>query len=72
MEELVGEAIIRATDDAGLSVRDIDGFAYYAGGFDTATIVEMLGIPQVRFSAMITGTGGGSAGALGLKPASKG
>jgi acetyl-CoA acetyltransferase len=66
IEELVGKAIIGAADDAGLTVSDIDGFAYFAGGFDTPYLTEMLGIPEVRYSATITGTGGGSAGAIGL------
>jgi len=66
IEELIGKAIIGAADDAGLGVSDIDGFAYFAGGFDTPYLTEMLGIPEVRYSATITGTGGGSAGAVGL------
>jgi acetyl-CoA acetyltransferase len=66
MEELVGKAIIAAVEDAGLRVTDVDGFAYFAGGFDTGLLMETLGIPEVGFSASITGTGGGSAGAVGL------
>ena len=69
LPELVGKAIIGAAQDAGLSVRDIDGFAYYSGGFDTPYLMETLGIPVVRFSAMLTGSGGGSAGAVGLASA---
>jgi acetyl-CoA acetyltransferase len=66
LDELAGEAIVRAADDAGIAVRDIDGFAYFAGGFDTPFLMEMLGIDDLRFSAAITGTGGGSAGCIGL------
>ena len=66
LQELVGKAIIAAADDAGIAVPDIDGFAYFAGGFDTSYLVEMLGIREVRYSAGVTGTGGGSAGAVGL------
>ncbi|MBX3529007.1 MAG: hypothetical protein KF849_00260 [Rhizobiaceae bacterium] len=66
MNELVCKAIIAAADDAGLSVKDIDGFAYYSGGFDTPYLMETLGIPELRFSATVTATGGGSAGAVGL------
>jgi acetyl-CoA acetyltransferase len=69
MPELVGKAIIAAVGDAGFSVRDIDGFAYYSGGFDTSYLMETLGIPEVRFTAMLTGSGGGSAGAVGLASA---
>ena len=63
LEELVGKSILAAVHDAGLKVQDIDGFAYFAGGFDTALLAETLGIPEIRFSATLTGTGGGSAGA---------
>jgi acetyl-CoA acetyltransferase len=71
--ELAGEAILAACEDAGLSVREIDGFAYYSGAaagytdtLDTATFMETLGISEVTFSAAITSGGGGSAGSIGL------
>lgn len=66
LDELVGKAILAAADDAGLDVAAIDGFAYFAGGFDTGALTEMLGIPEVRYTATLTGSGGGSAGAVGL------
>lgn len=69
LEELVCKSILGAVEDAGLGVSDIDGFAYFAGGFDTPFLMETLGIPEVRFSASLTGTGGGSAGAIGLASA---
>lgn len=69
LHELVGKAILAALDDAGLGVRDVDGFAYFAGGFDTGLLMETLGIPEIRFTASLTGTGGGSAGAVGLAAA---
>jgi acetyl-CoA acetyltransferase len=64
--ELVGTAILGALDDAGLSVRDVDGFALYSFGLDPALVAQTLGIPEVRFSAMLTGGGGGAAGSVGL------
>jgi acetyl-CoA acetyltransferase len=71
--ELAGNAILAACEDAGLSVTDIDGFAYYSGAgagytdkFDTALFMETLGIPEVTFSAALTSGGGGSAGSIGL------
>jgi acetyl-CoA acetyltransferase len=74
--DLVGEAIINACEDAGLRVEQIDGFAYYSGAMagytekmDTADIMEMLGIPEVRFTAALTSGGGGSAGSIGLASA---
>ncbi|CAA0137589.1 Uncharacterised protein [Mycolicibacterium vanbaalenii] len=71
--EMACEAILNACADAGLSVRDIDGFAYYSGAsagytgkLDTADFMEILGIPEVRFTASLTSGGGGSAGAIDL------
>jgi len=71
--ELAGKAILAACEDAGISVTDIDGFAYYSGAgagygetMDTATFMETLGIPEVTFSAALTSGGGGSAGSIGL------
>jgi acetyl-CoA acetyltransferase len=71
--QLAGTAIIAACEDAGLSVTDIDGFAYYSGAgagygeqMDTAEFMETLGIPEVTFSAALTSGGGGSAGSIGL------
>lgn len=68
LNEMVGEAILAALDDAGLAVRDVDGLAYYMGGFYASTdqIAETLGIPEVRYTATLTGGGGGSAGHIGL------
>lgn len=66
LDELVGKAILAACADAGLPPRQIDGFAYFAGGFDTGFLCETLGIEDIRFSAGLTGTGGGSAGSVGL------
>lgn len=69
LHELVGKAVLEALEDAGLKAHDVDGFAYFAGGFDTGLLMETLGIPEVGFSASVTGTGGGSAGAVGLAAA---
>src|ERR1700710_3314755 len=77
--ELAGEAILAACEDAGLSVTDVDGFAFYSGAsagytekMDTADFVETLGIPEIRFTAALTSGGGGSAGAIGLARAALG
>ena len=66
MEEIISKAVLQAVDDAGLKITDVDGFAYFAGGHDTSLLTEILGIPVIRFTASLTGAGGGSAGALGL------
>jgi len=76
INELAGSAILAACEDAGINVRQVDGFAYYSTAqagygdkFDTASLMEMLGIPEVGFSASLTSGGGGSAGAAGLATA---
>jgi len=50
INDMAGEAILKACEDAGISIRDIDGFAYYSGAgagyldkFDTASLMETLG-----------------------------
>jgi acetyl-CoA acetyltransferase len=63
------DTILAALDDAGLSVRDLDGFAIYSNSCNPAQVGEVLGVPEVRFAATLTSGGGGSAGALGLASA---
>lgn len=76
INDMAGEAILKACEDAGISVNQIDGIAYYSGAgagyldkFDTATLMETLGIPYVGFSATLTSGGGGCPGAIGLATA---
>lgn len=76
INDMAGEAILNACADAGISIKDIDGFAYYstAGAgyldkFDTASLMETLGMPNVSFSATLTSGGGGCPGAIGLATA---
>lgn len=74
VSDMACEAILAAAADAALPVEKIDGFAYfsnmgYGSGLDTGYLMESLGIPEVGFSATVTGGGGGSAGALGLAQA---
>jgi acetyl-CoA acetyltransferase len=67
--ELAGKAVLAALADAGLTVDDLDGFALYSMGFDTSLFAQWLGVPEVRFTAMLTGGGGGAAGSVGLASA---
>ena len=62
-------AILAALDDAGLTVKDLDGFAIYSGSCDPAMIGAILGVEEIRFAAGLTSGGGGSAGSLGLAAA---
>jgi acetyl-CoA acetyltransferase len=71
--QLAGKAILAACEDAGISVKQIDGFAYYSSAgagygqsMDTAEFMETLGIPEVTFTATLTSGGGGAAGSIGL------
>jgi acetyl-CoA acetyltransferase len=62
-------ATLAALDDAGLTAKDLDGFALYSGGMDTGLIAQTLGIPDMRFSAVVSGGGGCSMGSVGLAAA---
>ena len=73
INDMACEAVLNACADAGISVKDIDGFAYYSGAsagyvdkFDSASFMETLGMPHVSFSAALTSGGGGCPGAIGL------
>ncbi len=69
--EMAGKAILAACEDAGLSVRDVDGFALYSTApVDPGTVAGVLGIPEIRFAATLTSGGGGAAGSVGLAAAS--
>jgi acetyl-CoA acetyltransferase len=62
-------AILAALDDAGLTIKDLDGFAIYSNSCDPAIVGATLGVPEIRFAASLTSGGGGSAGSLGLAAA---
>jgi acetyl-CoA acetyltransferase len=62
--ELMLQATNAALDDAGLTVDDIDGFSFYAGGFDSGLLSQTLGMPEIRYSVSMTGGGGGSQGTV--------
>ncbi len=56
------EAILKAIDDAGLKVHDIDGLCTYGDDrSDAPTLATALGLPQMRFSNLFWGGGGGGA-----------
>jgi acetyl-CoA acetyltransferase len=64
--ELIGKAALAAVADAGLTIRDVDGLAFYASGFEPGLITETIGVPELNFSAVVSAQGGGSAGVLDL------
>ena len=54
------EAVLLAAEDAGIDVREIDGFASYSNDRNTPErIANALGIPHYGFSNMFWGGGGG-------------
>jgi acetyl-CoA acetyltransferase len=68
--EMACKAILTACEDAGLSVRDVDGFALYSGApVDPGTVSGILGMPEIRFAATLTSGGGGAAGSVGMAAA---
>ena len=76
INDMAGEAIMKACADAGISVKQVDGIAYDSGAgagsldkFDTASLMETLGMPHISFSASLTSGGGGCPGAIGLATA---
>ena len=64
--ELLGKAILDAVADAGLTIDEVDGLAFFAFGFDTPLLIEMLGLRNITFAACVSGYGGGLAGMLDL------
>src|ERR1700731_1359126 len=64
---LACEAIIKAAEDAGIAVRDIDGLASYAAARkEPIRMASALGLPELRLSNIFwSGGGGGVAGAIG-------
>ncbi len=62
--KLVLKAILAAAEDAGIPVRSIDGFCSYSNDRNTpARLANALGLPELRYSVMQWGSGGGGAAA---------
>lgn len=58
------EAVLRAADDAGITVGELDGFASYSNDRNDPTrLAAALGLPELRFSNMVWGGGGGGGSA---------
>src|ERR1700684_1642167 len=64
---LACEAIVKAADDAGIDVRDIDGISGYADDRnDASRLATALGLKHLGFAGMVWGGGGGGgSGAVG-------
>ncbi|MET0628640.1 MAG: lipid-transfer protein [Acidimicrobiia bacterium] len=60
---LVIEAVEKAAEDAGISPADIDGYSSYSNdSVDAGTLASAFGSPDLRFTAMGWGGGGGAMG----------
>lgn len=60
--QLAVEAIRKAADDAGIDVRDIDGFASFSDDRnDAARVAAALGTKDLAYANMVWGGGGGGA-----------
>lgn len=58
--QLCCETILAAAEDAGMDVREIDGFCSYAAErHEPVQVQAALGIPELRFSNIVWGAGGG-------------
>jgi len=66
MLELIGKAVMAAVADAGITLDDVDGLAFFASGFDTALLIETLALKNVTFSHCVSSMGSGLAGMLDL------
>lgn len=65
---ITAEAIVAAAQDAGLPVSAIDGLTSFSNDSNEGPVMQAaLGIPELRWSAMVWGGGGGgSCGAISL------
>ncbi|MEL6984638.1 MAG: acetyl-CoA acetyltransferase, partial [Actinomycetota bacterium] len=62
--KLVLRAILAACDDAGIPTSSIDGFCSYSNDRNMpARLANALGLPELRYSVMQWGSGGGGAAA---------
>lgn len=64
--ELCCTAIVRAAEDAGIDIAEIDGFCSFSYERQEPVVIQAaLGIPALRFSNLVWGAGGGGcAGAV--------
>ncbi|WP_417514991.1 thiolase C-terminal domain-containing protein [Minwuia sp.] len=64
--QVTAEAILAAVGDAGLSTDDVDGLASFSNDGNEGPLMQAaLGIPDLRWSSMVWGGGGGgSCGAV--------
>jgi acetyl-CoA acetyltransferase len=64
--ELLSKAFFAAVADAGLKPSEVDGLAFFGAGFDTALLIEHLGLKHITFAHCVSSYGSGLAGMLDL------
>jgi acetyl-CoA acetyltransferase len=58
--QITAEAIVAALADAGLEVKEVDGFASFSNDANEGPLMQVaLGVPALRWSSMVWGGGGG-------------
>jgi len=63
--DLACEAIARAVADAGLTLRDVDGFSAYSGERSGLTeVAQTLGLGRLRYAGLYPGGGNSAAGVV--------
>ncbi len=60
---LACEAVLKAVEDAGLTMGDVDGFATYAmEKSEASAVAQALGVPHLRFANLYPGGGNAACG----------
>jgi acetyl-CoA acetyltransferase len=58
--QITAEAIVAALGDAGLSAKELDGFASFSNDANEGNLMQVaLGVPEMRWCSMVWGGGGG-------------
>jgi len=58
--QITAQAISEALKDAGLTAKDVDGFASFSNDANEGPMMQVaLGVPEMRWSSMVWGGGGG-------------
>jgi acetyl-CoA acetyltransferase len=61
-----GDVFTDSVRDAGLGIKDVDGIAFFAGGYEAGLICEHLGIDGLTFAHVVSGFGSSMAGIFDL------
>ncbi len=63
--QIACEAVLKAVDDAGLTIKDVDGLVTYSIDRNSPmAVAQALGIPQLRFASLYPGGGNSACGVI--------